>query len=75
MFNVGEVVIGNDMADEEYNITKRGSRVVVMTSPDVYGYFQGKCIQGGNGRAYEHIGKYFDLHIKYFDTERLQENE
>ncbi len=75
MFNVGEVVIGNNMADEEYNITRRDSRVVVMTSPNSYGYFQGKCIQDRNGRAYEHIGKYFELHIKHFDTERLQENE
>lgn len=75
MFNVGEIVVGNALADGEYNITKRGSLVLVMTRPDTEGNFEGKCIQDRYGRLYQHVGKYFCLHIKYFDAECLQENE
>jgi hypothetical protein len=74
-FQIGETVVGNKLADEEYNITQCGSLVVVMTLPDTEGYFQGKCIQDRNGRPYEHRGKYFCLDIKHFDSDSLQENE
>lgn len=75
MFNVGDIVVGNALADDEYNITRRGSLVVVMTRPDTEGDFEGKCIQCYRGEPYLHRGKYFGLNTKYFELDRIEENE
>ncbi len=75
-FKVGDIVVGNALADKRYAITVTGTVMRVLNTADFNdGVFEGEILSAPSISYESHVGAALLVHSKYFDLEALHENE
>lgn len=74
-FKVGDIVVGNRLAHEEYWITCERSQLRVVKCGGIDGIFTGQVLYSPRDDCYKRRYTEFQLEEKFFDLEALEENE